>query len=161
MRWVAMAVFWSSSALACTCGWAGFAHALASSSVAFEGVSENDPFESNYTDYIYRIRVTRVHKGEVASVVYVRTPASTCGLYPAIGDPWIFLPRENDWLGYRTAGCDGSTALSDLSPAERALLGAGYAPLSSPPLLVVSASLVGVVLVAISWGIIKRRRARR
>lgn len=160
MRWVTIAVLWSSTTLACACGWAGFAHAFASSTVAFEGVVESDPFESNYTDYVYRIRVTKVHKGEVASVVYVRTPASTCGLYPAIGDPWIFLPREEDWFGYRTAGCDGSTALSELSASDRALLSGGYTPVSRPTILVVSASLVGIVLSVISWKIIKRRRTR-
>lgn len=156
-----MAVVWSSSALACSCGWEGFAHALASRAVAFEGVSESDPFESNYTDYLYRIRVTKVHKGEVASVVYVRTPASTCGHYPAIGEPWVFLPGEEDWFGYRTAGCDGSMPLSHLSPAESALLQGGYSPVSSRTVLVASASLVGVALSVISWTIIKRRRARR
>lgn len=160
MRLVAVAVLWSSTALACSCGWAGFAHAFASSTVAFEGVSESDPFESNYTDYIYRIRVTKVLRGEVASVVYVHTPVSTRGHFPAIGDPWIFLPTPDDWFGYRTAGCDGSSPLNKLSVSERALLSGGHAPVGRPTLLIVSACLVGAVLSVISWAIIKRRRAR-
>ncbi|MGV3622722.1 MAG: hypothetical protein ACO1OB_18025 [Archangium sp.] len=91
MRWLVLLQLWSAGcAIACSCPWAGFAHAFAWSSVAFEGVSESEPFESNYTGYIYRVRVTKVLKGDVASVVYVRTPASTCGHYPALGDPWIF-----------------------------------------------------------------------
>lgn len=91
-------------------------------------------------------------------MVYVRTPASTCGQYPAIGEPWVFVPAYEDWAGYLIHGCDGSMPLSLLSASERALLSRGYPPVGRPALVFAVVGLVVAALVLVSLAIRMRRR---
>jgi hypothetical protein len=145
---------WASEVLACSCpGWVDFAHELARKPVVFEGVVEGSP-----TDRTYRVRVTRVLKGDVAPVVVVRTEPGPCAITPAIGESWLFLPAEADWFGFLTHQCDGSSVLSELDPGDRALLSVGHAPTWNRPLAWAAGSVLVAVLGLVGFGIFRRRQ---
>lgn len=157
---VASLLLSSSLALACACPALDFAHGVAASAVIFEGVVDDDPFESDYTDYVYVIRVTRVFKGDVRERVFATTDVSTCGVFPPRGDPWVFMfhPEAVGRFSYELSPCGiRSSPVSFLAASELASLGPGHPPRETPTRLLAASLLLTFGLAAVAWRVRRHR----
>lgn len=121
-----------STALACTCGWSGFPFALSLSHVAFEGVAVDD-WEVGGKQ-VYLVNVTGVFRGHVSDRVLVTSDLSTCGTFPQLGAPWVFVirPENEGRVAFESHACDGSTRSADLTATDWAALGPTRPPTVRP-----------------------------